>query len=65
MISVFSKVPHVLNLTEVSKWPTGEKEGGREKTCICVHVCLFTSVPKHLLWISYEHKVLKARGGAA
>lgn len=33
-----------------------EREGGREKACICVRACLSTSVPKLLLLISYEHK---------
>jgi len=52
MISGFSKLPYVLNLTEV----TGEKEGESEKACICVHACLSTSAPKLLLLILYEHK---------
>lgn len=56
MISVFAKLPYVLNLTEVSKWPTGEKEAGSEKARICLHACLFTSVPKLLLLISFNHK---------
>lgn len=46
MICVFSELPYVLNLSEDSKWPTGEREGGREGVspiylCLClfVHIC--------------------------
>lgn len=49
VICVFSELPHVLNLSEDSKWPTGEREGGRElASSICVCACLVTSVPKLL-----------------
>lgn len=49
MICVFSELPYVLNLSEDSKWPTGERERGRQSassTCVCA--CLATSVPKLL-----------------
>lgn len=71
MISVFSKLPYVSNLAEVSKWMANRwesgREGGRRRVFVStpVYPHLF---PNSCFWFHTrtKHKqLLKARGGAA